>query len=420
MVLRLFMLASAVAFGWVAWRRLARDLPAPAAAVGVGFALLSIEIQGGTMAPVSDLLFGVVLWVLFLVADSDERWSARRTVVVIALGFALVSVRLAGAAIGPALFLFGVIHWHRHGTRPFVGLATWGAAALVAFTLVHNPYGSSLSHHLRDAERKLHFLVAAYRYALFDAELYPFGRKALDQAWHILATVLMLTGGITVLRRLRCSLVTCFLVAYAIMLVVVRQSDGRFLWPMLPLVGAAIAVGLTNVVAFLHQRNPGPHPPAFSRLAVGLSAVLLLMALGRELGATRPFAITGTPDSDALYAFLRVERARGLARAMYYNPRVLTLYSGVPAMGVLDRTTPGQMMAIDEEHLTHVVWQRRDVSNCLQRILNAVPERYPGRFDLVFENRTFRVYRVRAAATPFVAPYAALDWRYPPTNCDAT
>lgn len=339
---------------------------------------------------------------------------------VTALGFALVAVRVAGVAIGPALFLFGVLQWRRQGIRPFLVLAIWGVAALLALLVVGNPYaGTVVDRDATDLGRKLYFLAYNYRYALFDAELYPTGFKRIDIAYHLVITPVIAVGTVVALRRFGASLFVTFTASYIVLLLTVRVGAARFLWPLLPILGASMVLGIATLLGYALRFRRRTDARLVSRVALALPVLVLLGAFARQLGAHAPFAITGTADAEALFVWMRQEHARQPMRAMFHNPRVLTLSTGVPAMGILDRSTPGQLAAIDAEGLTHLVWQRPDVSTCLQLIANDLPVRFPDRFVPAFENATFRVYRVRPAGAPFTGPREPLDWRHPPAICVA-
>ena len=421
-VLRLFMLACMIGFGVLAYVRLVRDLPVPMAATGVAFALFDIEAQLGTLAPISDPPFCTLLWLLFVVADSPDRWSWRRTGVVTLLGFLLISFRLAGAAIVPALGLFGVLRWRKNGIRPLVPVAIWGVVFGAIALAQSNPYSNVVNTTHVDLGRKLFFLLQQYRFLLFNAELYPFPANALNDAYHLLITPVVLVGAVVVVRRLGVSLVSCFVVVYVALLLAVRVGDVRYLWPLLPLVGASLAQGITTLAGRLVRPDTAGHerPNRLRWAAIAIPGLVIAGALAHQLTIPAPFAITGTADATDLYHWLSAENTLGRVRVLFHNPRVLTLSSGVPAMGVLDRTTPGQLAAIDERRISHVVWQRADVSDCLQHLANELPVQFPDRFELAYENPTFKVYRVRTAGTPFHGPYARLDWRHPESFCGKT
>ncbi len=421
LALRAFMVVITLAFGWLAYLRLSRGIPREVAAIGVGVTLLAIEVAGGTLAPLSDQLFAVVLWALFVVADTEHRWSWRRTAVVTLLGFALVATRVVGVVIGPALLLFALYGWRRHGTRLLVPLAVWGISAVIALGMIGNPYGGGVvDTALTSPERKLYFFFRAYRYSLFEATLYPFGIKLADQAWHVVATLAVVAGLIPLIRRLGLTLLTCTTAVYLVLLTLIRQTSTRFLWPLQPLLGAALVLGIACVVNWRPTRTGRSAPSQGTRVPAMICGVVMVLALVRTGLAPRPFNIVDTPDARDLYAFLKAETATRPARAIFSNPRVLTLESGVPAMGVPDRTTSGQVMVIDAERITHLVWLADALGRCAQRILNAAVTRYPERFELAHSSATFRVYRVRPATSPFNVPYDRLDWRHRPADCSTT
>jgi hypothetical protein len=90
---------------------------------------------------------------------------------------------------------------------------------------------------------------------------------------------------------------------------------------------------------------------------------------------------------------------------MFHNPRVLTLHTRVPAMGLTPRSTPGHLVAMEENRISHLVTQPDTLSSCLQRLANRLPATYPERFERVYANATFQVHRLVPAETPFDAPY---------------
>jgi hypothetical protein len=418
-VLRLFTLACTALFGILAYARLSRDLPAPVAATGIAFALFDIEAQLGTLAPISDPPFCALFWLLVLVADSRDRWSWRRTAAVTALGFALIGFRLAGVAIVPALCLFALLRRSTHGTRPLVPVAIWSTVGLASVALGIS--GLSYANAVRGGGfvARLISFTQHYRLALFNAELYPLAADRLNDAYHLLITPVVLIGAVVVGRRLGASLVSCFTVAYAVMLVAVRVGDERYLWPLLPLIGASLAQGVATLAARLVRRPTGVQegPGRLPWAATVIPALVVAGALAGQRMIPAPFAITGTQDAKDLYQWLSTERSREPMRVMFDNPRVLTLSSGVPAMGLPERTTPGHLVAIDARHITHLVWQRPDVSGCIQRLANELPVLFPERFELVYTNPTFKVFRVRSADTPFRGAFERVNFRHPERFC---
>jgi hypothetical protein len=87
-------------------------------------------------------------------------------------------------------------------------------------------------------------------------------------------------------------------------------------------------------------------------------------------------------------------------RVMFYNPRVLTLKTRVPAMGAIVRPPPFLLSAIYENQITHIVWQSAEARSCRSALVNALPALYPDRFAVEYGNETFRVYRVLRSDMP--------------------
>jgi hypothetical protein len=114
-----------------------------------------------------------------------------------------------------------------------------------------------------------------------------------------------------------------------------------------------------------------------------------------------------SPDAVALFAWVRAAHEHAPMRAVSNNPRVLTLETGVPAMANVARTEPGHLAAYVERRITHLIVQRDD-SECLQRIAARVPDLFPGRFVLEFENPTYRVYRILPGGAPSEREYEPL------------
>lgn len=422
-VLRLFTLSCMIAFGALAYARLSRVVTAPVAAAGVGLALFDIEAKLGTLVPMSDVPFCALAWLLIWVADRQERWSWSRTTAVTVLGFAMIGFRLAGVAIVPALALFGLLGWRRRGLRPLVPVAIWVAAGLaaIAFGVFRNPYPNVAGNGM-DLALRLFNLRNNYRHVLPELVLYPFPANLLNDIYHLLIAPVVIVGGFVVLRRLGASLLSCFAAAYAGMLLAVQVGEMRYVWPFLPILGASFAQGLVMLNGrFSRRKQPeGSSVVVVPRAALAVLALLMTGALVRQLSVPGPFAITGTPDATNLYHWLAEEHARRPARAMFHNPRVVTLLSGVPAKGLPDRSAPGQLVSVDQWRISHLVWQQPMASSCVQRLANQLPALYPERFELAFENATFRVYRVRPTDTPFRGKYERIDWRRPNTLCGSS
>jgi len=406
-LIRLFTPFALGLFAWFAWRRLSRDIAPHQAAIGAGLAALSIELQLGTLAPMSDLPFAALLWGLILLADHNQPWSWRRVAGVTALGFMLFSYRVAGVAIIPALGLYGLMRWRRDRGRTLAPVLAWITAGMVAMALgmVRNPYADGVSAVRLSLDTQLRIIKGNYRLMLMEAELYPFGIDRWDDVYHVVASIIVVVGALVLAWRLRRSLLLLLIIAYGAMLALAPVADLRYAWPLFPLVGASLVLGLETILARVTRSEH-----SVRTVAVALSAAIALGAIRHSLSEPRPYSIVDTRDADAVYAWLDAQRRSEPMRLMFTNPRVVTLETRVPAMGIPPRTTPGLLVAIDERRITHLLTQPDRVSECLQRLANRLPREFPERFEPVYTNSTFGIYRVVPTHVPFNGTYKRLRW----------
>jgi hypothetical protein len=144
---------------------------------------------------------------------------------------------------------------------------------------------------------------------------------------------------------------------------------------------------------------------------LAVCAAIAVGAVNNGLSASPPFSIVGTRDADEVYAWLSARQRESPMRLMFHNPRVVTLETRVPAMGLTSRNTPGQLVAIDENRISYLMTQPDSLSECLQRQANQLPAQFPDRFALAYSNPTFRVYQVVPAAEPYKGTYERIRWR---------
>jgi hypothetical protein len=319
-----------------------------------------------------------------------------------------MSYRAAGVALVPALAVHGLLHWRAHRGRALIPVAFWGAAGIGA-VLFYAPFlgrfgsmpdGAAL---VRRAVR----LFESYRLAVFDAQLYPFARDGLNDAYHLVATLLMVVGLLVLGRRAGRSFLAIALTFYVVVLALAPARESRYLWPVFPVLAAATVVGLQRVVEPL-TRGVGER----IRRAALLStfAAVLVGALAVALARPAPPSLVALPESRALFAWIDSVRAREPIRIAFQNPRVVTLETRAPAMGLLPRSTPGHLAAWVDTGITHFIWQAGPMASCVQRIANRVVQQYPDRFALDYENATFRVYRVLPGPAPGADEYTPIDW----------
>lgn len=388
---RVFGIAALMLFAWLAWRALSRHVEPYQAAIGVGFAALAIESALGTLVPISDLPFAALLWLFVLVVDRPERWAWSRVAAVTALGFVLLSYRAAAAAIVPAIAVYGLVQWRRDRGRSLLPVLAWSVAGVVALAAgLRNPYKDGLSPITTSLGTQLE-VVERYVRVIVEAELNPFGVEAWDNAYHVAASLLIAAGALLLAWRLRRSFLLILVATYVALLASVPAVDERYVWPLLPLVGVSLALAMETA---LRRFTPSRLERVARPSVVVLCSLVVVGATWHAASMPRPFSIVGTRDADALYAWLaRADRSSSM-RLVFENPRVVTLETRVPAMAIPSHDADDQLAAIDEYKITHVITMPDDVSTENQRTLNRLTATVDDRFELVYANPGFRVYRV--------------------------
>jgi hypothetical protein len=411
-LVRLLMLGSALLFAVLAAWRLSRDVEPWQAAFGGAIAAYAIEAALGTVAPISDPGFAALIWATVVVVDREGAWTWRRVVLVTALGFAAIAYRTVGIALIPGLLLYALFQRRRLGPLPFAPAALWLGVGVVALVLglATVPFVDRVFRSLGNLAEHLDTFQRQYRLALFDSLLYPFASNRANDLYHAIAAIPTFVGLVIVVRRAWRSFMVTFALGYGLLLLVAPVAEPRYAWPLFPILAAAFAHGTTTIVQRMAR---GLRPVTVRWIAATSLVAVMLVTLARDVRRPAPAAFVRHPDAIALMAWLAAERGRAPAdappRVAYFNPRVLTLESGVAAMGIVPRTLPGMFAAMNRERATHFVWQGAPIGDstnsvpvpCVQRMANRLPDLHPGSFTLAYSNPTFRVYRFspRADAT---------------------
>jgi hypothetical protein len=198
-------------------------------------------------------------------------------------------------------------------------------------------------------------------------------------------------------------------------------AEVRYVRPLFPVLVAGLAVGVqeafTLVIRLLRRGRPTANGSAARGIAVALLALVLVGALFVERARPRPRSLADNSYAQEAMAWIRDRNAREPLRVAYVNPRVVSLETRASAMGIVERTAPGVMLSFVEKGITHFIWQRNEISSCLQRIANTLPETHPDRFVREFGNRDFRIYRVVPGRTPLDSSFEKIRWNNPEEWC---
>jgi hypothetical protein len=398
---QVLMLVSLLLFALFAYRRLELMVAPWQAALAAGLTAIAIEGRFGTLVPMSDVGFGALLWAAILAIDTTATWTWKRIAIITSLGFGAMAYRIPGAVLIPALALYAIATWRQHRGRALIPVAIWGitGAVVLASGLFDLPFRGQLLPHLPEIGNRIRSLVRVYQPAVFDAELYPFVSGRLNDAYHAVASVAALGGSAALLWRYRRTMLTATVVMYTAMLFAAPVNDGRYLWPLYPVIACGMVIGVVlacRIAARLFLRRD-------VRAALPAALALSLVFIGsvwHESKTPRPRSLDHLPDAASLFEWLRARQVRAPMRVMFYNPRVLTLKTRVPAMGAIVRPPPFLLSAIYENQITHIVWQSAEARSCRSALVNALPALYPDRFAVEYGNETFRVYRVLRSDMP--------------------
>ncbi len=376
--------------------------------LGLAVALLaglSPAIIHGSTQILTDLPFACFVWWIAVASDSDGEWDTARIAVVTALGLAAMSYRMAGIAIVPAMGLFGILNLRRLGARPLIPVGVWLTVGLLAFLGVL-PGTTGLSAQLSNSplsglaiELKRFF---AYRLALTDSLLYPFPSGLANDAYHLLAAPIVAIGLFAWLRRSWMKFLACFVVVYGAMLVTIDVAAVRYTWPLYPVFVFGLLDGLRIVALRLR--------PVWSRdrvegLVLKASWVLAALTIGVRMAETPSALFSGIlarePDVVEVFErFREVETASsaGPVRVVFVKPRIFTLETRIPAMGLFSTDPTATIQELCEQGITHLILGDYELEADRQASMERAVDAQPSAFEETYSNQSFTVYRLDAEA----------------------
>ncbi len=359
---------------------------------------LALETDFATNSALSDPLFCFLIWLTLYVADDDRPMRWGRAAALTFLAAASLSVRVAGVAVLPALVLHAVVR-ERHGERRIKLLLPLlivvAATGLVVWKYFH--WVPFLDRSFTDLSMERMVAIAqSYRSVLFTGTLYPFGWDRANDVYHVVVLVPMIIGAVQFFRTQYRSALGCFIATYVATLIFAPVRDPRYAWPLVPL----IIVWTVNGVLWLVGRLRPAIAEQRTARPLGMAGVVLLTAAAWHLTRIPPRrSLIGDPDTTALFDWARSTGDTTDVRVVFTNPRVLTLETDVPAMGIPWGSRDAVIAELERKHITHVIVSlqpRRPVEDSL---LSLVSTR-PARFSTVFRNASYDVKTFAARATP--------------------
>lgn len=319
-----------------------------AAAAIIAFCGVMVISQGGVNNVLADAGFLALVWTVVLLVDHDEPLTLRRLALVTIVGALAVAYRTAGAALVPGLVLYAIV---ARRPRVLIPVAVWGLLSLVFLARMRT--ASNVLSAVSTSPKTILALVIknadTYAHAVPAAFLRPVEWSQAIRLYQVAALVVALLGAALLLRtRWRKSFAVSFAVCYLAMLLVVAVQDGRYLWPIVPLIVAALVVG----ARWIAGRVAGARAPLIAAAAAVAVVGGTVVAQGTK---PRIPDFSDLPQVRRIFALADSLHRTDSARFVFANPRVLTWYTGTPAM-VLFAATPDQTMAeLRRARITHVV-----------------------------------------------------------------
>ena len=382
----------ALAFLWVAAVRLGKEdahwiAIASAAATGV-----ALEASLATNSPISDLPFAALVWGVILLADSDRPLSWWRVVAIGLLGTFVMTVRVVGVSVVPALFLLALVR-PRDRSRLLTLVAVWVVVAVIAIAAVGIGEVPFLKLAMRGPEVLLGRVMRVwdkYHYALFEALTYPAPWNRVNDVFHAIALLILPFGAWEFVRRFWRSALGCWVAVYLGLLAVSPVADLRYLWPLTPVIAYMLFAGTRRLVGLIPSLRKRSTP-----LVAGFAAVLMAAATSTALGKPAKPSLLSSSDVQDLFAWTRRSGASQEMRMLFEAPRVLTLEAGVPAMGYF-RATPEQALhELTRARITHLVVSLSVPPDPHAETLRSLPGDNPQAFEEVYRNSGFVVYLVQ-------------------------
>lgn len=399
-------------FAFAVSRAFARDTAVWQRALAVGLAAVGIESSGSLLVPLSDPGFCGLFWLFLAMVDRTTAWTPARILLLSAVGGAAIAYRAPGVVFVPALALFGVVTWREWRGRPWGPLVVWGTAGAIAVArgLVETPYRDLLGVTMTLWRQRWLLAWDALRFACFETLGYPLPGDLPNDVYHLVA-MLFVAGGMAMLAwRWRHSFQGIVLFGYGLMLVLSPVSSTRYYWPLYPVIGLAFVVGLEAAVRAARL----PRPPV---VTMGVALAALAGGLVRGWGQQPPHSFLGDPAGREMLAWVADAGARSAMRVAFQNPRVVTLETGVPAMGIADRTTDGHIELLVARKITHVLVPRSPHAECASQHIALLADRHPQWAVPVWENAGYRAYRLDPAHPPVPGPWEMIDWAVPERYC---
>lgn len=366
---------------------------------------LALETGRATGSALSDPLCCLLIWLALLIADRDQGSRIRRHATAAALAIGATLVRVAGIALLPAVAAHAISQ--ARGNKPRVVLAVFasGLAAGLVFALAGDSVpviGRYVAGAATFGVSPVEF-IQTYRSALTAGALFPLSSDGANDVYHVVIAIPLLVGALRFLRMEMGSTLWWFVFAYAGMLFVSPVREGRYAWPLIPLVMFWLVSGAMFLLDRVRSPSVRAVIPRYAAIVVGLIGIGAALRLAQT---PRREALLDDPPTIELFAVVQSLADTGgvVPRVVFANPRVLTLETGVAAMGLPYGEPEEVINEFDAQAITHVVVPLHTFNHRAERMLLENVTDRPARFASVFSNSRYQLYRLLPVAEQGTAP----------------
>ncbi len=339
--------------------------------------------------PLSDPPFLLIVWLALSAADANKEWTWPRIALLGSLAVLATGTRVSGVALLPALVVASLSRSAAERRRVLT-LAAVGGLALIALLVLagdHIPFWRQLVRPPEVLLQRVQRHLLTYRFAAFEALLYPFSSDRANDVYHAASAVVTLIGVSQIARRYLKTTVGAFTACYTGLLLISPVMDTRYTWPLWPLALCAFVVGLRYLLTIARL-------PACSITPVLGLLVLVIAAFSSFGAASRPKPVTllDHPATAELFAWVEASPAKPSMRALFFNPRVFTLHTGVPAMGPFNADAPRTERELDRLRINTVILGSLGLDMPGQERLLESTAWLRESWTLAFQNTEFSVY----------------------------
>lgn len=185
------------------------------------------------------------------------------------------------------------------------------------------------------------------------------------------------------------------------MVAVIAVQEGRYLMSLAPLAVYFFATGLMLTIRWiLHVGRSASVPRQLPRVTFAGCVAIALVALGTAFTQAKPIELFAAPGLRSIFDRLAEVNRSPPSRVAFVNPRVLTSYTGIPAMGFFQASADATIEEFRAKRITHVILGDLDTHPAHERPVARVVEARPDVFHRLYSEGVFTVYAVDAPSAP--------------------